>query len=301
MFGLREQVGRNEGRIGAFVGDHEHLGGARGHVDGGAVGTAAHLTLGLGHVGVARTEDLAHARNRRRAEGHRGHGLGAAHLIDLVNAAKARGGEDRIGDRRRRAEDDAAAARDLGRNAEHQHRGKERSRAAGNVEAHRADRTRDLLADDAGHRLDRDGLKHFGAVELLDVGGGRLQSGHEVLGQTCDGGVDLLGRDPEVLHLGAVELRGEFAKGLVTALAHGLENALDHGLDAVARHHGGASENLLALRFIERAPFDHVVEVELRHLDYSIIFSIGRTRIELAPSALSSSIVSQKRLSLLTM
>lgn len=53
MFGLREQVGRNEGRIGAFVGDHEHLGGARGHVDGGAVGTAAHLTLGLGHVGVA--------------------------------------------------------------------------------------------------------------------------------------------------------------------------------------------------------------------------------------------------------
>ena len=90
----------------------------------------------------------------------------------------------RSGDRRRRAEDDAAAARDLGRNAEHQHRGKERSRAAGDLEAHRADRTRDLLADDAGHRLGRDGLKHFGAVELLDVGGGRLQSGHEVLGQT---------------------------------------------------------------------------------------------------------------------
>ena len=138
-------------------------------------------------------------------------------------------------------------------------------------------------------------------MELLDIGRGRLQGGNEVFGQTGDRSVDFFGRDLEVLHLGAVELSAEFTKSLVAAFAHGLENALDHRPDSVARHHGRTAENFLALRFAERIPFDDIVEVERRHFDYSIIFSIGRTRIELAPSALSCSIVSQKRLSLLTM
>ena len=60
-------------------------------------------------------------------------------------------------------------------------------------------------------------------------------------------------------------------------------------------HDCGRAKNVSAFGFRKRIPFNDVAEIEIRHLSYSIIFSIGRTRIELAPSALSPSIVSQKR------
>ena len=112
MFGLRQQVGGGEGGRRFVVGQHQHLRGPGGQVDGHVVG--ADQLLGLGDIAVAGTENLVDARDALRAVGHGRHGLRPADGEDAVDAAQIGGIEDFGGYRavgaRGGAEDDLPAA-----------------------------------------------------------------------------------------------------------------------------------------------------------------------------------------------
>ena len=93
MLGLGHQVGRDHHGFGRGIGQHANLGGAGDHVD---AHVARDNLLGCGDKGVARSGDLVDTRNGLGTVRQRGHGLGAAHHIDLVHAAELGRGE-RIG------------------------------------------------------------------------------------------------------------------------------------------------------------------------------------------------------------
>ncbi len=64
VLGLGEQIGRDEIRARAVVGDDEDLGDSGRQVDGGAVRIVRHHHFGRGHPGVAGTEHLVALRDR---------------------------------------------------------------------------------------------------------------------------------------------------------------------------------------------------------------------------------------------
>ena len=82
MLGLAEEVGGDDGRVGAVVGDDEELARAGGHVDGGAAGEAGDERLGLGDPGVAGAANLVAAGDCAGAQGQGGDRLGAADRPD---------------------------------------------------------------------------------------------------------------------------------------------------------------------------------------------------------------------------
>ena len=92
VFGLREQVGCDEGGGRAIVGDDEDFGGAGRQIDGGAGGIAGNLELRLGDKRVARAEKFIAFRNGCGAVGEGGDGLGAADFKYVSDAAEL-GGE----------------------------------------------------------------------------------------------------------------------------------------------------------------------------------------------------------------
>ena len=123
VFGLRQQVGRDEGRIGRFVGDEQRLGGSRELV---YVHDSVDLALGQGHENVTWTHDLVHARDGLGTVGHRGDGLGSTYPIDRVSSGHGGGGQDSGGYRavssRRSGDDDLTDAGDTGGDHGHQQR-----------------------------------------------------------------------------------------------------------------------------------------------------------------------------------
>ena len=62
--------------------------------DGIHVHEAEDLPLGFRHERVARPDEFIHFRHGLGAEGHRGDGLRAAHLVDLVHLQQARDRQD---------------------------------------------------------------------------------------------------------------------------------------------------------------------------------------------------------------
>ena len=63
VLGLRQQVGRDPVGMAGLVGEDQHLGGARDHVD---ADLAEDEPLGRRHIGVAGPDDLGDRRDRRR-------------------------------------------------------------------------------------------------------------------------------------------------------------------------------------------------------------------------------------------
>ena len=140
MLGLRQQIRGDPVGIAALVGQDQHLGRPGDHVDADG---AEHDALGRRHIGVARSDDLGHRLDRRRAIGERRHRLRAADAIDLVDAGELRRGQHERAElavRRRHHHDDARHARDLGRYRVHQHRRRIGRGAARHVEPDRLDR-----------------------------------------------------------------------------------------------------------------------------------------------------------------
>jgi hypothetical protein len=88
VFGLCEQVGRNEARIRRIVGDDQDFGRAGGQVDGGAGRIRGHDLLGGGDPGAAGSEDLVNLADALGAECQRGNGLRTTHLVDGFDAAQ---------------------------------------------------------------------------------------------------------------------------------------------------------------------------------------------------------------------
>ena len=140
MLGLRQEIGGDEARIGAAIGEDDDLGRAGDHVD---ADDAEHPPLGRRDIGVAGADDLVDRRDRLRAIGERGDRLRAADAIDLIDAGDARRGEHQRIDmavRRRHDHRQPAAARDLRRHGVHHDRGRIARRPAGNIEPDRVDR-----------------------------------------------------------------------------------------------------------------------------------------------------------------
>ena len=177
VLGLRQQIGGDEFRPGAVVGQHHHLRRACRQVYGHGLG--AYQLLGAGDVPVSRAEDFFHVRDAFRAVGHGGHGLRPADGEDAVDAAQV-GGEKHLGGDLpaapgRGAEYDLAAPGDPGGEGEHQHRREERGIAARDVEPHAADGYGTLHAPHAGHHFDVDLRRELCPVEGFDIGLGDRQ------------------------------------------------------------------------------------------------------------------------------
>jgi hypothetical protein len=124
VLGLGEHVGGDESGISRVIGDDQHLAGSGEHVD---AHPAHDLTLGLGNVLIARTDDDIHRRDGFGAVGQGGDGPGGTNLIDLIDTDLA--GRDQQGRADpalgigRRDHHPSGDSSDLGGDTVHQHRG----------------------------------------------------------------------------------------------------------------------------------------------------------------------------------
>jgi len=96
VFLLCQQVRRHPFRASSMIGDDQHLTRPRQTVD---PHHPEDLPLGLVDVGVARTTDDVHARNRGRAVGKCAHGLSPSQAIDLLYTQEVCGRQHRFVDR----------------------------------------------------------------------------------------------------------------------------------------------------------------------------------------------------------
>ncbi len=152
VLGLGEQVHRHPVGLRLAVAHHHHLRGPRYHVD---ADHAEHAPLGGSDIGIARTHDLVHRRDGRRAISERCDRLRAADGEHAVHAANRGGGEHQfvaLSARGRHHHYDLAHAGDLRRHRVHDHGGWIGGLAAGYVDADPVQR---------GHAL-----SEFGAIGI---------------------------------------------------------------------------------------------------------------------------------------
>ena len=148
VLGLRQQVGRGPGRVGAVIGDDQRLGGTVEAVDAHA---AEHLALRQRDEQPARADDLVDARHALGAVGQRGDRLRAAQRKEPIHFRHIRRSQDQVVDPRapgRGADDDFADAGHARRDGGHQQRRGQRRGAAGHVDAGAVERP-DQLAQRA--------------------------------------------------------------------------------------------------------------------------------------------------------
>jgi hypothetical protein len=139
VLGLRQQVRRDESRVGRLVRHHGDFARSRQLVNRAR---AHHLALGLDDKRVARTEYLADARDAVGAVRQRGDGLRAPNLVNLGRTRRAQRVDQRLVDRRRRGHDDFAHTRLPGQRHGHQRRRDQRCRASRNVNADAVERVK---------------------------------------------------------------------------------------------------------------------------------------------------------------
>ena len=234
MLGLAEQIGGDERRIGAVVGDDQDLGRPGGQVD---ADHAEQLALCLGDVGIAGAGDHVHGAHADAAVCHGAEGLYAADGVDLVGPGLGQGIERERKDaariaRRRRA-DDVRHARHLGGGDAHDGRRNERILAARHVAADRLDGN-DLLAErDAVADLGLE-LVHGVALALGELDHLMLAEGEVLLEYGAGGAprrIDVGGADAELGALPAVEIAGIAPHGVVAVLF----DVVEHGPHAVGK------------------------------------------------------------------
>ena len=116
MFGLRQQVSRDERRIRSCVRNDHDLRGTGWHIDGDAPIAVRNDVFGCRDPGIARSENLVDRGNCFGAVRHRGNRLRAANFVYLVNTALQCGidscGMDAPVAKRRRAYNTNRASRD---------------------------------------------------------------------------------------------------------------------------------------------------------------------------------------------
>ena len=136
VLGLREQVHRHPVGRHRTIRHHQDLGRAGNHVDADG---PEHPALGLGHIGIAGTDDLVHRTDGAGAMGQRRHRLRTADGVDLLDAGQTgRGQHGRVAHAvgRGHHHHQFLHARHLGGNGIHQHRRRIGRLAAGHVEPH---------------------------------------------------------------------------------------------------------------------------------------------------------------------
>ena len=146
MLGLRLEIGGAKRRIGALVGDDQHLARAGRKID---PDHARDEQLGRGRPALAWPDDLVHALDRLGAVGERRDRLGAADAVDLVQPELTRGGENRRVELRGRHGDPPHAG-GLSRHGAHHERARKRRQPARHVHPDRVERNEAALGLDAG-------------------------------------------------------------------------------------------------------------------------------------------------------
>ena len=193
MLGLGHQVGRDHHRLGRGIGQHTDLGGAGNHVDSHV---ARDNLLGGGNKGVARAGDLVDARNGLGTVRQRGHGLGAAHHVDLVHAAelgcRKRIRADQTIFLRRGHHDHAFDAGHLGGNSVHKHRGGVLRATARHVDAGSGKRGHLNAEHRAVRARGKPTLLDLALVELANLACGLLERGDKGRIEAFERGIDLL-------------------------------------------------------------------------------------------------------------
>ncbi len=166
VLGLADEIGRDDQRISAVVGDHGNLGGAGEDVD---ADLAEQHALGLGDEFVAGANDDVGRLAGEQAEGHRRDRLDAAQAHDDVGARHRQRIEhmrvDALAAERRRAGDDGLDAGGLGRGDGHIGRGDMGIAAGRHIAAGRVHRHELLPEMQAGRDLQREVLAG-GALRL---------------------------------------------------------------------------------------------------------------------------------------
>jgi len=87
---LAQEIGRDPDGVRGGLGHHQYLGRTGNHVD---PDHAENLALGLGHVRVARADDLVDRHDGLGPISQRGDRLGPAHAIDLIHTGDVGGGK----------------------------------------------------------------------------------------------------------------------------------------------------------------------------------------------------------------
>ena len=164
VLGLGDQIRRDPVGI-AVLGHDDDLRRPGVEVDG-AVGR--HAGLGGGDVGVAGTDDLVHARHRRRAVGQCGDGVRAAEAEEPVHPGfhrRREHGRGRVGAGRDHLADPRRACRDR----RHQERRRQRVPPAGHVAADPLERRHALLDHHAGRDRHAPALRDLPGGHPADV------------------------------------------------------------------------------------------------------------------------------------
>ena len=217
VLGLRQEVACHKTCIGIAVGNNHHLRWTGRHINSRC--TEAHLLLSLHHEAVARSEDFAHARHALSAESHGCDGLCATHLVDFGHARNAcRVEYCRVHFpvfSRWSAQHNLAAASKACRNGKHQHRGKQRRVATGDIQTHPCDGYSLLSASYAGHCFHHNFFHALRLVESRNIlcshGNGILQ----LVRHCIDSFGYLIGRNFKAAELHAIEAGSHFAQSLV--------------------------------------------------------------------------------------
>ena len=172
MFGLRDKVGGNVGRVAALAGDDDFRGAGE-HVDGAVESDEA---LGGGDVEISGADNFGHTRNTGGSVGQGGDGVCPAETIELGDAEEMSGGKS-LKRGPWRDDDDARDACDLRGDGGHEQGGRERMTAAGDVASDGGKRADELAGDEAGDwfttpRLGE--LVHCEGADLFSGGGESL-------------------------------------------------------------------------------------------------------------------------------
>src|SRR5690606_29020119 len=192
VFRLAQEVHCHQRGVGSGVGQHQHLGGTGGQVDG--AGTE-HLQLGGGYPGVPGADDLVHRLHRLGAVGQGGYRLGAAHGPHLGGAGEPAGGQhdlrDRAVGRLGGGDDGLGDAGDAGG-----HDGRDRRRRLRRLASRHVGADTSQGRPGAGDLVARGGRDlhlggQLGAVELLDGGDGGFQGVAHPGVEGGDGGFEL--------------------------------------------------------------------------------------------------------------
>ena len=209
MLGLADQVGGDVRRVGSVVGEDRDLGRA-------GLGVDADLTeqepLGGDHVDVAGAGDQVDLLAAVEAVREPGDRLRAAHRVDLFDPEQRTHREHRRvrqaaelllrrgGDRERRD------AGDLRRYDVHHHAGRQRRTTARDVQPDALDRDEALRDPAAGRGLGGDVGGQLVLADLADPADRLLERAADLGVELLQGGLQGVGRDPDVLDPDMVEL-----------------------------------------------------------------------------------------------
>ena len=242
VLGLSHQVGRDHHRLGRGIGQHADLGGTGDHVD-------THVTrdnlLGSGDKSVTRPGNLVDARNGLGTIRQCGHGLGAAHHIDLVHAAELCRGERVGADQavllRRGHHDHALNAGDLGGNGVHKHGGRVLCTTARHIDAGRSKRGHLNAEHRAVRARGKPALLDLALVELANLACSLFERRDKGGIKAFERGIDLLLRQTEALQFNAVKTLTVVAHRGIAIGAH-VGHDIAGGVDDVLRQHALAVE-----------------------------------------------------------